>query len=72
MAVDPPVVDPHAVDEDPEDLLGEVTLDPWVDNTQLDWPNNDEDIDVALEDEVSDESGDENFVDDRDNVAGID
>lgn len=72
MAVDPPVVDPHAVDEDPEDLLGEVTLDPWVDNTQLDWPNNDEDIDVALEDEVSDESGDENFVDDRDNVAVID
>ena len=72
MAVDPPVVDPHAVDEDPEGLLGEVTLDPWVDNTQLDWPNNDEDIDVALEDEVSDESGDENFVDDRDNVAVID
>ena len=72
MAVDPPVVDPHAVDEDPEDLLGEVTLDPWVDNTQLAWPNHDEDIDVALEDEGPDETGDENFVDDRDNVAVID
>ncbi len=37
----------HIVDENPEDLMGEVTLDPWADNTQKDWANNDMDEEVS-------------------------
>jgi len=48
-----PVVDPHLVDEDPEELLGEVILDPWADNTQLDWPNNDDEQDDETEEEAA-------------------
>lgn len=31
----------HAVDEDPEEHMGEVIDDPWLDPAQTDWPNND-------------------------------
>ena len=34
--------DPHAVDEDPEEFIGEELLDPWEDPDQPDWPNDDE------------------------------
>lgn len=29
----------HSEDEDPEQHLGEVTDDPWDDESQIDWPN---------------------------------
>ncbi len=32
--------DPHPVDENPEDHVGDETPDPWDDPTQIDWPNN--------------------------------
>lgn len=36
----PPDADsPHEVEEDPEQHLGEVILDPWTDDAQTDWPN---------------------------------
>lgn len=31
------VNDPHPFEEDPEDHLGDVTPDPWDDETQTDW-----------------------------------
>lgn len=31
---------PHPVEENAEELAGEVTKDPWADETQTDWPNN--------------------------------
>lgn len=68
MVADPKVVDPDAVDEDPEEHMGEVTLDPWADSTQLDWPNQEDESD----DEPADESDEESFVDERDNVEVID
>lgn len=48
-----PAVDPHLVDEDPELLMGEVTLDPWSDNTQIDWPNNSDEQDDDSDEEVA-------------------
>lgn len=62
----PTVVDPHEHDEDPEKLMGAVIPDPWADNTQIDWPNNEDETDEQ-EDEPADE-----FVDDRDDVEVID
>lgn len=50
---DPKVVDPHLVDEDPEEHLGAEILDPWVDPTQLDWPNNEVDENGESEEEVA-------------------
>jgi len=35
-------VDPHPVDENPEEHIGDAMLDPWKDETQTDWPNNEE------------------------------
>jgi hypothetical protein len=47
MAGEPPVVNAaHSVDEDPEELLGEVIPDPWDDGTQIDWPNNPDESDT--------------------------
>lgn len=34
--------EPHELEEDPEQLLGEVIKDPWADPDQLDWPNDEE------------------------------
>jgi hypothetical protein len=31
--------DPHPHDEDPEDNIGPEVPDPWMDDTQTDWPN---------------------------------
>lgn len=31
--------DPHEVDEDPEDCIGEEIPDPWTDDAQTDWKN---------------------------------
>jgi hypothetical protein len=36
--------DPHPVNEDPEDLIGPEIADPWSDDRQTDWPN--EEIEV--------------------------
>lgn len=37
--VDTPLENPaHTEDEDPEQHLGEVTNDPWDDESQTDWP----------------------------------
>lgn len=48
MADEPPVVNAaHLADEDPEENMGEVILDPWADNTQLDWPNNPDEVDAT-------------------------
>lgn len=54
-AKDPkPAVDAlDMVDEDPEELMGEVTLDPWADGTQLDWPNNEDELDDESDEEVA-------------------
>jgi hypothetical protein len=42
---DEPVSDnPHAFEEDPEDCIGDEIADPWSDPDQLDWPN--EDVEV--------------------------
>lgn len=30
----------HEVDEDPEQHLGDVIVDPWDDDAQTDWPSN--------------------------------
>lgn len=35
-------VDPDAVDEDPEQCVGEEIPDPWDDEEQTDWPQDDE------------------------------
>ena len=32
------MVDPHPVDEDAEENLGEAIPDPWSDPEQTDWP----------------------------------
>lgn len=37
--VSPGVSVAHVVEENPEDHLGVETKDPWVDETQTDWPN---------------------------------
>lgn len=42
-------VDPHPVDEDPENHIGEEIPDPWDDPEQTDWPQADN-----IEDEVND------------------
>lgn len=39
-----PVSDPHPVDEDPEDHVGRRRKDPWADEKQTDWPNNDAEL----------------------------
>lgn len=31
---------PHTVDENPEEHIGEETADPWADDAQTDWANN--------------------------------
>lgn len=64
----PTVVDPHEHDEDPEQLLGAVLLDPWDDKTQIDWPNNEDKTDEVQDEEPVVEE----FSDDRDNVEVID
>lgn len=69
MAANPPVVDPDAVDEDPEELLGSVTPDPWDDKTQLDWPNNPDPVEEEPEEEAPEV---DDVEDDRDNVKVID
>jgi hypothetical protein len=33
----------HPVDENPDELVGEETKDPWADKSQTDWPNTDQD-----------------------------
>lgn len=38
MTANTKVVDPHEVDENPEELMGEEILDPWLDEEQTDWP----------------------------------
>lgn len=38
----PDPTNPHPVDEDPENCIGQATLDPWNDITQTDWPQGDE------------------------------
>lgn len=45
-------VDPHVVDENPEELLGAVILDPWTDKSQIDWPNNEDPEDDTEEDVI--------------------
>lgn len=35
-------VDPHKVDEDVEQNIGEELKDPWEDSEQTDWPQNEE------------------------------
>lgn len=38
---------PHPVDEDPEDHIGEELPDPWDDPAQTDWDSgNDEEVDA--------------------------
>lgn len=32
-------IDPHEVDENPEDHIGEELPDPWEDDSAKDWPN---------------------------------
>lgn len=34
----PDPTNPHPVDEDPEECIGEEILDPWADPVQTDWP----------------------------------
>lgn len=29
---------PHPVDENPENFIGQQTSDPWEDDSQTDWP----------------------------------
>lgn len=36
------MTDPHPVDEDPEEHIGEKIPDPWEDPEQEDWPMNPE------------------------------
>lgn len=31
--------DPHLVDENPEDHIGDEIFDPWEDDEQTDWPS---------------------------------
>lgn len=38
------VSDPHPVDEDPEEHVGRRRKDPWTDDKQEDWPNNDAEL----------------------------
>lgn len=46
-------VEPHELDEDPEQHLGKLMKDPWNDPDQLDWTaSNDDDV---VEDEVDPE-----------------
>lgn len=33
------MTDPHPVDENPEEHIGEELPDPWEDNSAEDWPN---------------------------------
>lgn len=40
----------HSVEEDPEDFLGEVILDPWADSAQADWANAPEILRSEVED----------------------
>lgn len=72
MAAKPTVVDPDAVDENPEELMGEVIPDPWNDKTQIDWPNNEDEIEDEIEEVPADETTPDAFVDNRDNVEVID
>lgn len=34
--------EPHLVDEDVEQNIGEELTDPWLDTDQTDWPQNEE------------------------------
>lgn len=72
MVADPPVVDPDAVDEDPEEHMGAVIPDPWADKSQTDWPDNEDETDDEDDEEPADAPADSDFVDDRDNVSVID
>ena len=56
------VQNPHPVDENPEDHIGDELKDPWDDETQTDWPSNTNTVDVA-----SNESGSETA---NDNTEG--
>lgn len=46
MTANTKAVDPHQVDEDPEQLLGEEIPDPWLDEAQTDWAVNEDDPEV--------------------------
>lgn len=37
----------HPVDEDPEQHIGDETKDPWADDEQTDWPNNESTEEVS-------------------------
>lgn len=43
-------VDPHPVDEDPEENIGDEIPDPWSDPEQADWPQNEDDDEEDEED----------------------
>jgi len=40
---------PHPVEENPEELIGKKTLDPWDDPEQTDWPTNESETKVSEE-----------------------
>lgn len=40
---------PHPVEEDPEEHVGRRRKDPWADDKQTDWPNNDAELDDSGE-----------------------
>lgn len=72
MAANNAVADPHVVDENPEEQMGAVTLDPWEDKSQLDWPQNDEEANEEDTDEQDSDSDVVYLEDDRENVKVID
>ena len=41
----PQTPEPHELEEDPEQHVGPEIKDPWADDNQLDWPNNEDEED---------------------------